>query len=114
MFEHIYFLSDQVNVESKELRQLKKYDEMVKDYGLAADADFHIEGRSQYLLPHPMTLEKQKHLMFLQGFAYADSGAAYYTKRKTIIPTYCCIRMRAWGNWSTGIRSTCFIKETDF
>ena len=82
MFEHIYFLSDRVNVESQSLLQLGKYTAMVKDYGLAADADFHIEGRSQYLLPHPMTPERKKNLMFLQGFVYADSQASYYTKRK--------------------------------
>lgn len=87
MFEHIYFLSDRINVESQELLQLEKYGEMVKDYGLAKDADFHIEGRSRYILPHPLTLEKQKNLIFLQGFGYMDSGPAYYTKRRNY-PSY--------------------------
>lgn len=82
MFEHIYFLSDRVDVESQELLQLKRYNEIVKDYGLAEEADFHIEGRPRYILPHPLTPKKQENLMFMQGFGYMDSGTSYYTKRK--------------------------------
>lgn len=82
MFEHIYFLNSQVNVGTHDLLQLAKYDKMVKEYRLAENVDFHMEGKSQYMLQRPLSSEKQKNLMYLQAFVYMDSGSAYFTKRK--------------------------------
>lgn len=83
MFEHIYFFSHQTDGETQEILNTDSYQRMAKKHSLPAteDLSFCIEGESRYLLQHPMSLEKQKNLMYLQSFSYMDSGASYYTRR---------------------------------
>lgn len=83
MFEHIYFFTHQTDGENQDVLKDEAYQKMVKMHHLpsAKDTSFCIDGKSRYLLKHPMSLEKQKYLMYLQSFSYMDTGASYYTKR---------------------------------
>ena len=83
MFEHIYFFTHQTDGENQDVLKDEAYQKMVKMYHLpsAKDTSFCIDGKSRYLLQHPLSLEKQKYLMYLQSFSYMDTGASYYTKR---------------------------------
>ena len=83
MFEHIYFFTHQADGENQEVLEDEAYQKMAKKHHLppAEDTAFCIDGKSCYLLQHPLSREKQKHLMYLQSFSYMDTGASYYTKR---------------------------------
>lgn len=83
MFEHIYFFTHQAEGETQEILNTDSYQRMVRKHSLpmAEGLSFCIEGESHYLLQHPMSLEKQKNLMYLQSFSYMVSGASYYTRR---------------------------------
>lgn len=83
MFDHIYFFSHHTDGETQEILDTEEYQRMAQKHSLPAaeGMSFCIEGESRYLLQHPLSLEKQKNLMYLQSFSYMDSGASYYTKR---------------------------------
>ena len=77
MFEHIYFFTHQADGENQEVLEDEAYQKMAKKHHLppAEDTAFCIDGKSCYLLQHPLSREKQKHLMYLQSFSYMDTGS---------------------------------------
>lgn len=83
MFEKIPFFSYEGNYESREVHMSKDYEKMAEQHGFDSmgDEDYHIDGKSRYLLPHPMTEERKDKLIYLQSFCYMMSGCEYYTKR---------------------------------
>lgn len=83
MFDHIYFFTHQTEGETHEILKDETYQEMIRKHNLpsAENLSFRIEGKSCYLLQHPLSVEKQENLMYLQSFCYMDTGASYYTRR---------------------------------
>lgn len=83
MFEKIHFFSSEGNYGSKEVRENKDYEKFAAQHQVenTEDEDYHIDGRSCYLFPHPMPVERKDRLIHLQAFCYMTSGKEYYTKR---------------------------------
>ena len=83
MFDKLHFLSFVGEVDEKEIYGDTKY-QIFKDRYRISDSQeqYYLQGRSLFLLSHPVTEKHQKYLMRLQSFSYMETGDKYYTKRK--------------------------------
>lgn len=83
MFDNICFFSYVGDCDSENIREDEEYQLFKEKYQLPNNEEkYRINGKSLYMLSHPMTEEHQQKLMYLQSFSYMETGCDYFTKRQ--------------------------------
>ena len=84
MFEHIHFFNWKSNFDTKDVLTHKGYPLFKTKYPklISEINDYHIEGKSRYLLSRPLSQNQQEYLLYMQSFSLMEMEEPYYTKRQ--------------------------------
>lgn len=84
MFEHIHFFNWKSSFDIKDVLAHKDYPSFETKYPklISEISDYHIEGKSRYLLSRPLSQNQLEHLLYMQSFGLMEMGETYFTKRQ--------------------------------
>lgn len=84
MFEHIYFFNWKLNYDSKDVLSHKDYLSFEMKYPklIPRESDYHIEGKTKYLLSRPISPNQLEQLLYMQSFCFMEMKETYFTKRQ--------------------------------
>ena len=83
MFDKINFQYYQGSYTSKTVKEDVTYQNRIKDQLPSGDVEeYYISGNSRFILPHPISEEKQEKLMYVQSFSYNEERYPSFTRRQ--------------------------------